>query len=124
LDVKAKRARILVVEDDPTLATMYRSGLRFAGFEVATAANGITALWHIDQSPPDAIVLDLHLPGIHGEAILAEIVARPDLSHIPVIVVTGSDTHRVVAQARAILRKPIDVIRLVSVVERHVERAA
>lgn len=113
-----------MVEDDPLLATMYRNALRFAGFEVSAAANGVTALSHIDQSPPDAVVLDLHLPGIGGEAILSEISARPDLCHIPVIVVTGSDLHAVVAQANAILRKPVDVGRLVSIVEHHLDPAA
>ena len=103
---------------------MYRNALRFAGFEVSAAANGVTALWHIDQSPPDAVVLDLHLPGIRGEAILSEMSARADLCHIPVIVVTGSDTHAVVAQANAILRKPVDVSRLVSIVEQHLDPAA
>jgi CheY-like chemotaxis protein len=124
LDVKGKRFRILVVEDDTTLASMYRSALRLAGYQVAVTSNGVTALWHIDQSPPDLIVLDLHLPGVRGDVILSEIAARSDLSHIPVVVVTGSDTQLVVAQANAILRKPVDVIRLVSVVEQHLEPAA
>jgi CheY-like chemotaxis protein len=91
---------------------------------VSAAENGVTALWYIDQAPPDAIVLDLHLPGIRGEVILSELGARPDLCHIPVIVVTGSDAQLVVAQANAILSKPVDVGRLVSVVEEHLDEAA
>ena len=122
--MKARRPRILVVEDEPTLAAMYRNVLRLARFDVDVAANGITALRYIDQSAPDAIVLDLHLPGVRGEVILSEIAARPDLAHIPVIVVTGSDAQLVVAQANAILRKPVDVARLVSVVEEHLDTAA
>jgi DNA-binding response OmpR family regulator len=118
LDVKARRARILVVEDDTTLAALYRNALRFAGFDVDAAQNGVTALWYIDQAPPNAIVLDLHLPGIRG------IAARPDLYQIPVIVVTGSDAQQVVAQANAILPKPVDVGRLVSLVEKHLDAAA
>jgi two-component system sensor histidine kinase/response regulator len=124
LDVKARRTRILVVEDDTTLAAMYRNALRLAGFDVDAAENGVTALWYIDQAPPDAIVLDLHLPGIRGEVILSEIAARPDLYHIPVIVVTGSDAQLVVAQVNAILRKPVDIGRLVSLVEKHLDAAA
>jgi DNA-binding response OmpR family regulator len=124
LDVKAKRARILVVEDDMTLAAMYRNALRLAGYEVHAVENGVTALWFIDQAPPDAIVLDLHLPGIRGDVILSEIAARQDLCHIPVIVVTGSDAQLLVAQANAILEKPVDVGRLLSVVEEHLDSAA
>jgi two-component system, sensor histidine kinase and response regulator len=124
LDVKGKRPEVLVVEDDHTLASMYRTALRLAGYEVDVTSNGVTALWHLDQSRPDLVVLDLHLPGIRGEAILSEIAARSDLSHIPVVVVTGSDAQDVVAQANAILRKPVDVSRLVSVVEQHLDPAA
>jgi DNA-binding response OmpR family regulator len=124
LDVKARRPRILVVEDDTTLAAMYRNAFRFAGYDVEAAANGVTALWYIDQSPPDVIILDLHLPGVRGEVVLSEIAARRDLCHIPVIVVTGSDAQLVVAQARAILEKPVDVSQLVAVVEEHLDAAA
>lgn len=113
-----------MVEDDATLAAMYRNALRLAGFEVEVAGNGVTALWYIDQAAPNAVVLDLHLPGVGGEVILGEMAARPDLRHIPVIVVTGSDAQLVVAQANAILQKPVDVVRLVSIVEEHVDAAA
>ena len=124
MDVKERRSRILVVEDDAGLAKMYRTVLRFAGFDVHVAADGIAALRHIDQSPPDLIVLDLHLPGVHGEAILGEIAATPSLNHIPVIVVTGGDTRAAVLQATAILRKPCDPNRLLALVEQHLGRAA
>jgi CheY-like chemotaxis protein len=114
-----------VVEDDAALATIYRSALRFAGFDVYVAANAVAALWYIDGAPPDAVVLDLHLPGLCGDAILGEISARPDLHHIPVIVVTGDpDPRAAAAQAKAILRKPVDVTRLVSIVEQHLPSAA
>jgi two-component system response regulator MprA len=116
--------RILVVDDEPAVRDSLERALRLDGYEVDLARDGREGLERCRAAPPDAIVLDLHLPGIHGEAILGEVVARPDLSHIPVIVVTGSDTHNVVAQAKAILRKPVDVTRLVSVVERHLESAA
>ncbi len=123
--MKEKEPRILVVEDDSSLAAMYRALLRLAGFDVDVAGDAIAALRYLDQSsPPDLVVLDLHLPGIHGEAVLGEISATPALRHIPVIVVTGSDARLAVAQATAILRKPCDPGRLVSIVERHLSRAA
>ena len=124
MDVKERRAHILVVEDDAALATMYRTLLRFAGFDVHVAAEGMAALRHVDQSPPDLIVLDLHLPGLGGEAILSEIAASPNLNHIPVIVVTGGDAKAAIAQAPAILRKPCDPGRLLALVEQHLSRAA
>jgi DNA-binding response OmpR family regulator len=122
--VKERRTHILVVEDDAGLAAMYRTLFRFAGFEVHVTTEGMAALRHVDQSPPDLIVLDLHLPGLGGEAILSEIAASPSLNHIPVIVVTGGDAKAAIAQATAILRKPCDPGRLLTLVEHHLGRAA
>jgi two-component system, sensor histidine kinase and response regulator len=124
LDVKEKRPRILVVEDDAALAAMYRSLMRLAGFDVYLTADAVSALRHIDDTPPDLVVLDLHLPGLRGETVLAEMTANPDLQHIPIIVVTGSDARMAVAQASAILRKPCDPGRLVALIEQHLGNAA
>ena len=124
LDVKVRRSHILVVEDDSALAAMYRALLRLAGFDVHITADAVAALQYLDQSPPDLVVLDLHLPGFRGEVVLSEISANPTLYGIPVIVVTGSDARMAVAQATAILRKPCDPGRLVSIVERHLGRVA
>jgi DNA-binding response OmpR family regulator len=114
---------VLVVEDDMLLAGMYRSALRFAGFAVDIATDGVSALRLIDQRAPDVVVLDLHLPQLHGEAILQEITNRADLCDIPVIIVTGSDPSPAVAQATAILRKPCPPERLLSIIERVSEAA-
>ena len=122
--MKEKRPHILVVEDDAALAAMYRTTLRCAGFDIHVAADAITALRRIDQAPPDLIVLDLHLPGLGGDTILSEIAASPLLQGIPVIVVTGGDAETAIAQAKAVLRKPCDPTRLVSLIERHLGRAA
>ena len=106
------------MEDDMSLAGMYRSALRFSGFDVEIATDGVSALVLIDQGAPDVLVLDLHLPRLHGEAILQEITNSAELCDIPVIVVTGSDPSPAVAQATAILRKPCPPERLLSVIEK------
>lgn len=112
-----KRHRILIVEDDRNLANMYRLSLAFGGFDVTTAHDGLTALQNIDQTRPDVVVLDLGLPRVHGEVILAELAANPDTASIPVIVVTGSDMTHAARQATAILRKPCAPELLLSAVE-------
>ena len=121
--MRQRRCRVLVVEDDRSLADMYRSALRFSGFHVDVALDGVSALRWIDQSVPDVVVLDLHLPRLHGEAILHEITNSADLCDIPVIIVTGSDPSPGVAQAAAILRKPCPPDRLLSVIEKVAEAA-
>jgi DNA-binding response OmpR family regulator len=116
------RRRILVIEDDPGLAALFRVALANAGFEVEVAGDGLTALEEIDDKHPDLVVLDLHLPQLDGGTILREVAATPDTRDIPVIVVTGSEEH--VEAASAILRKPFDPHLLVAAIERQFQRAA
>jgi DNA-binding response OmpR family regulator len=118
----AKR-RILVIEDDPALATMYEMALSFAGFEVIVSGDGLTALEDIDEEHPDLVVLDLRLPQLDGSTILHELAATADTRDIPVIVVTGGDTDDLDA-ASLVLRKPCDPALLVAAVEQRFPRAA
>jgi DNA-binding response OmpR family regulator len=119
-----KRTRILVVEDDRTIRQLYRTALMIAGFAVDTADDGMGALRRIDEERPDLIVLDLHLPRVDGLAVLSELRAHTDTWSIPVVVVTGSDYQYAVAQATAILRKPCEPEKLISVIQEHLEPAA
>lgn len=112
------------MEDDSDLARLYRGVLRIAGFDVLHVADGWSALRAIDEERPDLIVLDIHVPGLRGDELLKELYERPETRQIPAIVVTGTDIHLAVAQAKQILRKPCAPERLVSVVERYVEAAA
>ena len=118
------RKRILVVEDDLPLASLYKNALRLGGFEVAVAHDGIVALWLLDQQIPDLLVLDLFLPRLRGEVVLSEVVANRLLQHIPVIVVTGSDARPAISQAAAILLKPCGPDRLISAIHRELDYAA
>jgi DNA-binding response OmpR family regulator len=72
------RARILVVEDEPRLADILRRYLERDGHEVAVVGDGRAAIAAFDASPVDLVVLDLMLPGIGGEAVLAAIRERGD----------------------------------------------
>jgi CheY-like chemotaxis protein len=121
---RRSRKRILLVEDDVDLARLYRGVLRMAGFEASHVGDGWSALRAIEEARPDLIVLDLHLPGLCGDELLNELAASPETRQIPAIVVTGSDIHLAVAQAKETLRKPCTPDRLVSVVERYVAAAA
>ena len=124
MKVADKRARVLIVEDDSSLGYMYRCALRFEGFEVDYASDGVSALQRMELHPPNLIVLDLHLPCLSGEAILKEIAENPALRKTPVIVVTGADVQKAIVQATAILRKPCAPDRLLSAIERHLAAAA
>ena len=58
--------RILVVDDDRAVRDALRRALSLAGYEVAQAEDGEQALERIAQSVPDAVVLDIGLPGVDG----------------------------------------------------------
>jgi CheY-like chemotaxis protein len=112
------RPRILVVEDDASLAHMYCTALTMNGLSVMRAADGLTALRVVEEYRPDVVVLDLMLPQIDGWAVLREFESRPSTRGIPVVVVTGADPSTV-THARAVIRKPVDPDYIATVVARH-----
>ncbi|MFL5780711.1 MAG: response regulator transcription factor [Thermoleophilaceae bacterium] len=81
--------RVLVVEDDPKMAALVRRGLAEDGVVVDLAATGEDALWMAGASPPDAIVLDVMLPGIDGFETCRRL--RADGVWSPVLLLTARD---------------------------------
>ncbi len=79
---------ILVVDDEPKIATLARDYLEHAGFAVLTANDGPSALAMIRQRRPDLVVLDLGLPGLDGLDLTREL--RRD-STIPIVMLTARD---------------------------------
>jgi len=120
----AARTRVLLVEDDAELARLYRGVLRLAGFDVQHATNGWSALRLADESPPDIVVLDIHLEGLRGDELLKELSVHPETRHIPAIVITGIDIELAVTRARHILYRPCPPDRVLSAVECYVQPAA
>lgn len=114
---------VLVVEDDPDLRELYRTALRRAGYSVIAVDDGAPALRHVEQHCPSVVVLDLALPHVSGRDVHRELRARPRTSHIPVIVVSGTDMSDLNENEFAsLLMKPIDPETLVSVVENAIRR--
>ena len=85
-------ARVLLVDDNPVVVAVYRSGLSMAGFTVDTASDGKAALEHAAATTPDVIVLDLMLPVIDGFEVLRRVRADPGLKDVPVLVFSNSYT--------------------------------
>jgi len=79
-------AKVLVVDDEPTVREVVVGYLRRDGHDVAEAGDGTAALELLDAEPPDLIVLDLMLPGVNGLDILRRVRATSD---IPVIMLTA-----------------------------------
>ena len=81
--------RVLIVEDEESLADPLAYLLRKEGFEVATAADGPAALAEFDRSGADIVLLDLMLPGMSGTEVCKQLRVR---SAVPVIMVTARDS--------------------------------
>ncbi len=81
--------RILIVEDEPSLAEPLAFLLGREGYETAIAGDGRTALAEFDRRGADLVLLDLMLPGISGTEVCRELRAR---SSVPIIMLTAKDS--------------------------------
>ncbi len=121
---------ILLVEDNPGDVDLTIEALREARVhnELHVVSDGVEAIAYLRRQGahagarlPDLILLDLNLPKKDGREVLAEIKSDPDLKHIPVVVLTSSDSERDVLQsyrvhANCYLKKPTDLERFLEVV--------
>ena len=87
----ASAARILIVEDETGPERVANLGLIAAGFQVITAWDGPAALRLARSEQPDLIVLDLDLPELDGLAVCQQLKLDPDVSAIPIVLVTAHD---------------------------------
>jgi DNA-binding response OmpR family regulator len=112
------KPRVLIAEDDPDTLVILRVNLNAAGFEPILASDGHTALARIKAEQPDAVLLDVLLPGIDGWQVLEALHAMGD--PVPVIMCSAKDNIYDLKKARdlgavAYLVKPFDIDRLVDV---------
>ena len=82
-------ARLLVVDDEPNIRELLAASLRFAGFEVDTAADGQQAVRKALESTPDLVVLDVMLPDLDGFTVTRRL--REQGKHMPVVFLTARD---------------------------------
>lgn len=114
-----KKARILVVDDEPDLVELVRHHLQREHYEVVTAGDGETALAEARRRLPDLVVLDLMLPGIDGLEVCRRLRADSRTANIPIVMLTakGEETDAVIGLAQGAddyVRKPFGVKELVA----------
>lgn len=83
--------RVMVVDDDAVIRISEAAILRKAGYEVIEASSGAAALAALAETPCDLMLLDVLMPDLDGPSVVRELQRDPDLSHLPVIYVTGLD---------------------------------
>lgn len=120
---------LLVVDDDAAIRTMYSRSLASLG-TVEQAEGGRQALQMLGANRYEAIVLDLHMPGIDGFTVL-EMIAKDD--HVnrdtPVFVVTGDTSEQVRVRALKLrslflMTKPVPLVMLKSIIESSMKKNA
>ncbi len=82
--------KILIIEDDPIVAHIYKSRLEKEGFKVEVSADGQTGYYRIYDLKPDAILLDLMLPKMNGVDLLKKIRAVREFEKMPILVFTNA----------------------------------
>lgn len=99
-------ASILLVDNEPAVRDMLAAILRLEGYRVRTTATGADALALADAVQPDIVLLDVHMPGMDGYAVLDQLLQRRP--GVPVLLMSGSpDLDRArAAGASAFLEKP------------------
>jgi signal transduction histidine kinase len=84
-------ARIVLIEDDRLSSELFSTYLRAASVEVLSARDGPSGLAVVREARPDAVILDIRLPGIDGWAVLATLKEDPVTARIPVIIASIVD---------------------------------
>ena len=82
-------SHILIIEDDSSVCELLFTCLSKAGYRVSIAQSGEAGLSQIDEDPPEAVVLDLNLPGMNGLDVCRAMRRDPWMSRIPVLMLTG-----------------------------------
>jgi putative two-component system response regulator len=114
--------RLLLVDDDPGIRALLGATLDAVDVELDEAEDATSALAAISGNRPDAIVLDVNLPGVDGLSLCRQLKRNRETKEIPIVVLSGSDGGTEVAAAEAgaeaFLRKPFSPLELLAIVER------
>jgi CheY-like chemotaxis protein len=115
--VNVARRLVLVVDDAADMRDLIEELLSEQGYEVMKASSGVHALDLLAARVPDVVITDLLMPGMDGFALRAEMLRRPELAEVPVIVLSSfwqrpSET----LDAVDVIGKPLDMERLLRAV--------
>ena len=118
--------RVLIVEDDESMAVALKDGFEFEGYEVTLARDGATGLREARENPPDLLILDVMLPKMNGHDVCREL--RSGGSRLPIIMLTarGQEIDKVVGLklgADDYVTKPFGFLELTARAEALLRRA-
>lgn len=118
--------KIAIVEDDQTISQMYRFKFEAEGYKVETAENGKLGLELIESMKPDVVLLDLMMPEMTGDQVLAEMRNSPWGKDIKVIILTNMgeqeipDSVRSLGVSAVVLKANMTPRQVFELVKKHV----
>jgi DNA-binding response OmpR family regulator len=121
-----KGGRVLVVDDEPMVRDTLGQVLADEGYIVDTAVDGEDALERVQAARPDAILLDLMMPGMNGRQFLQALRNEPVYAQVPVLIMTavhGLEVNLASIGASEVVEKPFDVDDLLNKVALAVYRS-
>ena len=89
-EVRPRRGRVLVAEDDVDMANWLRRVLVRNGFEVVLVRDGLAAIVRAVEILPDAVILDVNMPRMGASEVLPQLLSNPGTRDIPIIVISGT----------------------------------
>jgi CheY-like chemotaxis protein len=110
--------KVLLIEDEDDIRRIARLSLtRVGGMEVVDAASGVEGVRRAEEERPDAILLDVMMPGLDGPSTLAALRSNPNTAGIPVVFLTAKAMPTEMTRlrdlgARGVLTKPFDPVTL------------
>ena len=113
--------KILVVDDDPEISSLVQYTLETLGHQIKVCDNGREVLDTLRSYKPDLLVLDVMLPGIDGYSLASQISEDPELSKMPIVVLSALEPSRTMfqrfSQVAAFLTKPFNTDDLMAAVK-------
>lgn len=116
--------KILILDDDQTVLSVFASAFRAKGYKVVTCMDEESIVEMSAVFKPDFILLDLYLPKASGWDVCRDLKTNPDTHDIPVIFISGSVDHQDVIKSIHMgcidfINKPLPVADLVDVITKH-----
>jgi DNA-binding response OmpR family regulator len=116
---------ILIVDSEPTIAELLVEIVTDAGYAALTASDSASTLWIIINYAPALLLLDMHLPDMHGPELIAQLCGA-DVAAMPIVLMSTvpRDVERGVPGACKCLAKPFDIDDVLTCVAEYVQSGA
>jgi len=118
-EIQMSGTKILVIDDDATIRTLFQAAIPYFGYDVITAEDGVVGLEAYYEHSPDLVITDLLMPRKDGLEVISEIKSKnPDQTIFAIVAILGEMTERArEAGADEVIQKPFSITKLKEKIE-------